>query len=113
MNKEQIKDYIDDHKKELALIAASVTGIAIWLIAKNKAGMYPDINRPELPSGEWRQLFKVGVKDKRAGGISGCAVAVDVADLGKFGEMLTTIETIDAHEPIRIVFGTERSYNNG
>ena len=112
MNKEKIKSFIDDHKVELALIAGSVAGIAIWLITKDKPGNYSDIIRPELPSGELVELVK-GDKGKYAGCVTGCARAVDVADLGKFGEMLTTIETIGEHEPIRIIFGTERSFNKG
>ncbi len=107
--KVKVKEFIEEHKKGLAITAVSVAGIAIWLITKDKNSNYSELPRPELPTGEWVQLFR-GDKGKYAGSVTGFVNAVDVEDLGKFGEALKTIDTIGEHEPIRIMFGTERSF---
>jgi hypothetical protein len=109
ITKDKVKDFIEEHKVALTIAAVSVVGIAICTITKGKSSKYIDIDRPELTTGEWAQLFR-GVKGKYAGSITGCAKAVDLTDLGNFGDALATIEGIDPHEPIRIVFGTEKSY---
>ena len=88
----------------------TVAGIAVWAITKDKASNYIDIERPELTTGEWGILSK-GIKGKYKDCISGCVNGVDLTDLGKFGDALATIEGIEPHEPIRIIFGTEKSFN--
>lgn len=111
MNKmNKVVEYAKNHKAQIALAAGAVVGIAIWAITRDKASNYVDINQPALFTGEWTMLQK-GIKGKYEGCVTGCAKAVDVADLGKFGETLVTIEGIDAHEPIRIIFGTEKSFS--
>ena len=107
--KEKIKEFIDEYKVQLAVLAGSAAGLAFWAITKDKNSNYIDIPKPELSTGEWATLFR-GVKGKYAGNISGCVKAVDLCDLGNFGDALATIEGINPHEPIRIIFGTERSY---
>jgi hypothetical protein len=87
-----------------------VAGTVIWAITRDKPSNYIDINKPTLSSGAWTSLVR-GIKGRYKDSVSGSVIAVDVADLGKFGEALTTIEGIDEHEPIRLIFGTERSYN--
>lgn len=109
MKDNKVKKFVEEHKMGLAITAASVAGIAIWLITKDKNSNYSELPRPEIPTGEWTSLFK-GDKGKYAGSVVGTAIAVDVEDLGKFGEALKTIDSIGEHEPIRIMFGTERSY---
>jgi hypothetical protein len=106
----RVIEFVKKHKGKVALAAISVAGVAVWAITKNKPSDYVDIDRPSLSTGEWAGLF-TGIKGKFKGCTSGCATAVDVADLGKFGEALTTIEGISEHEPIQIAFGTERSFN--
>lgn len=109
MAMEKVKEFIEENKVKLALAAGAVAGIAIWAITRDKNGNYIDIPRPELNTGEWVSLFG-GVKGKYKDCVTGVVNAVDVADLGEFGKKLTTIEGIGEHEPIRIIFGTERSY---
>ena len=109
MKDNKVKKFVEEHKMGLAITAASVAGIAIWLITKDKDSNYSEPPRPEIPTGEWVHLFK-GDKGKYAGSVTGVVNAVDVEDLGMFGEALKTIDSINEHEPIRIMFGTERSY---
>lgn len=109
MNMNKVKEFVKEHKKGLAITAATVTCTAIWLITKDKNSNYSELPHPEISTGEWVSLFR-GDKGKHAGCIVGVVTAVDVEDLGKFGEALKTVETIGEHEPIRILFGTERSY---
>lgn len=107
ITKEKVKEFIGEYKMQLAVTAATVAGVAIWAITKDKASNYIDIAQPDLNTGEWTQIFK-SVKGKYTGCITGMAKDVDLADLGKFGEALGTIDGISENEPIRIVFGTER-----
>lgn len=111
MEKKQNKvvEFIKTHKAAITLAAGAAAGIVIWAITKDKSSNYIDIERPSLPTGAWTNLTKA-VKGKFKDCVSGAAIAVDVADLGKFGESLVTIDGIDEHEPIRIVFGTEKSF---
>lgn len=109
MKENKVKKFVEEHKMGLAITAASVAGIAIWLITKDKDSNYSTLPFPEIPTGKWTHLWK-GDKGKYAGAVSGCAIAVDVEDLGKFGEALKTIESINEHEPIRLMFSTERNY---
>jgi hypothetical protein len=110
MNKEnKVMKFVKENKVKLALTAAAVAGVAVWAITKDKNSNYSEIDFPELNTGVWMGLFKAD-KGKYAGGVAGVVHAVDVSDLGKFGEALKTVESIDEHEPIRIIFGTERTY---
>ena len=111
MDKNKVKEFVKNHKAKVALAAGAVAGIVIWAITRDKNSNYVDIDRPALSTGALTQLYR-GIKGKYKGSVSGSAISVDVADLGKFGETLTTIEGIGEHEPIRLMFGTERSYNN-
>ena len=109
ITKEQVKEFIEENKMQLALAAGAVATIAIWAITRDKPGNYIDFARPELTTGEWAQLQR-GVKGKYTGCITGCVKGVELADLGKFGEAIGTIDGIGENEPIRIIFGTERSF---
>ena len=108
--KNKVVEFVKTHKAPVALAAGAVAGIAIWAITRDKPSNYVDIDRPMLSTGEWTVLQR-GIKGKFAGCVTGCAKAVDITDLGKFGDALATIEGIDGHEPIRIIFGTEKSFN--
>lgn len=107
--KNKFVEFVKTHKVKVALAAGAVAGIVIWAITSDKPSNYTDIIRPELTTGEWANLQR-GIKGKYTGCVSGSAMAVDVTDLGKFGDALATIEGINPHEPIRIIFGTERSF---
>lgn len=110
MDKEnKILDFVKKHKVKLALGLTAVAGTAVWLITKDKSSNYIDIPKPELSTGEWTVLQK-GIKGKYTDCITGCAIAVDVTDLGKFGDALATVDGIDGREPIRVIFGTERNF---
>ena len=109
MAMEKIKKFVDEHKVQVALAAAGVAGIAILIIAGDKNSNYRKLPKPELNTGEWASLWK-GVKGKYKDSVAGCVRAVDVNDLGKFGESLKTIEGISENETIRIIFGQEKSY---
>ena len=109
MDKNMVRDFIKKHKLQLGLAAGTVAGITIWVFTKDKASNYIDVVRPELNTGEWTQLYR-GIKGKYSGSVTGFAKAVDLTDLGKFGDALATIDGIDPHEPIRIMFGTEKSF---
>lgn len=109
--KNKFVEFVKTHKHGVALTIGAVAGIAVWAITRDKPSNYVDIDKPELPTGEWKQLFR-GVKGKFKGCVSGVVNAVDITDLGNFGDALATVEGIDPHEPIRIIFGTERSFNN-
>lgn len=106
--KDKVKKFVEEHKKGLAITVATVACTAFWLITKDKDSNYSDLPFPEIPTGEWANLWK-GDKGKYAGCVTGCVRAVDVEDLGKFGEALKTVESIGEHEPIRILFTTERT----
>jgi hypothetical protein len=108
--KNKVIEFVKTHKVKLALAAAAVTGTVIWAITRDKPSNYIDISKPTLSTGEWT-LLQRGIKGKFTGCVTGCVNAVDVADLGKVGDALATIEGIDGHEPIRVIFGTERSFN--
>ena len=107
--KNKVVEFVKTHKAQVALAAGAVTGIVIWAITRDKPSNYIDIDKPTLSTGAWTGLSR-GIKGRYKDSVSGSAIAVDVADLGKFGESLTTIEGISEHEPIRLIFGTERSY---
>lgn len=109
MAMEKIKKFVEEHKVQVALAATGVAGIAIMIIAGDKNGNYRELPKPELNTGEWAQLFR-GVKGKYKDCVCGVVKAVDVDDLGKFGESLKNIEGIGENEPIRIIFGQEKYY---
>lgn len=110
MKENKFVKFVKEHKKEaLVLTAVTTAGVVAWVITKDKSSNYSELTLPELTSGKFVNLWKSD-KGRYAGGVAGTVQAIDVADLGKFGEALTTIDGIDEHEPIRIIFGTERSY---
>lgn len=107
--KNKVIEFIKNRKVQVALAAGTAVGVITWLITRDKAGNYIDITRPTLPTGEWA-LLQRGIKGKFNGCVTGCATAVDITDLGKFGDALATIEGIDGHEQVRIIFGTEKKF---
>ena len=109
MNKNKVVEFVKTHKAKVALGVGAVTGIIIWAITRDKPSNYVDVERPVLSTGEWAILSQ-GIKGKYEGCISGCVRSVDITDLGKFGDAIATIDGIDPHEPIRVLFGTERSF---
>lgn len=109
MIKNRVKEFVVEHKMQIALATGFVTGIAIWAITRDKDSNYINIAKPDLTTGTWANL-SLGVKGKYAGGVFGCSKGVDLADLGKFGDALATIDGIGPNEPMRIIFGTERSF---
>ena len=110
MKENKVMKFVKEHKEEVALAAGSVVGIAAIAAAVmfNRSAS-TSIEFPELFSGEWTLLERT-TRGKYKGCITGCVKAVDLTDLGKFGDTLATIEGIDGHEPIRIIFGTEKSF---
>ena len=107
--KNKVVEFVKTHAVEVILGAGAVASIIILAIASDKPSNYIDIDRPELSTGEWAILSK-GIKGKYKGCVSGCVRSVDITDLGNFGDAIATIEGITPHEPIRIMFGTERSF---
>jgi hypothetical protein len=110
MKENKFVKFVKDNALAIGLGVVTVAGIAVWAITKDKASNYADIDRPELFTGEWALLQK-GIKGKYTGCVTGCVNGVDLTDLGNFGDALATIEGIEPHEPIRIIFGTEKSFN--
>ena len=108
--KDKVIEFVKTHKHQVALATGAVVGIAIWAITRDKPSNYIDIPFPELSTGEWATLQK-GIKGKYKDCVTGCVKAVDITDLGNFGDALATIEGIDGHEPIRIIFGTAKSFS--
>lgn len=107
MNK--VVEFVKTHKAKVALGVGAVTGIIIFAITRDKQSNYIDIDRPVLSTGEWALLNR-GIKGTYKDCITGCAKSVDITDLGKFGDAIATIDGINPHEPIRVIFGTEKSF---
>ena len=108
--KEKVIEFVKTNKAKVALATGAVVGITVWAITRDKSSNYVDISFPELSTGEWTVLQK-GIKGKYKDCITGCVKAVDITDLGKFGDALATVEGIDGNEQIRIIFGTEKSFS--
>lgn len=107
--KNKVTEFIKTHKVQVAVVAGAVAGIAAWAITRSKPKDYVNIDFPELPTGEWVDLWR-GIKGKYAGSVTGVVKGVEITDLGNFGDALATVEGIDPREPIRIIFGTEKSF---
>jgi hypothetical protein len=109
MKENKVKDFIKKYKVPVVLVGGVLTSAAIWAITRDKSSNYIDIPQPRLFTGEWAFLQR-GINGKFTGSISGAAKAVDLKDLGNFGDALATIDGIDSNEPIRIIFATEKSF---
>lgn len=104
-------EFVKKHKKGVAVAAGTVIGvvggIAYWAITRDKSSNYIEMPKPELSSGNWIELFK-GIKGKHEDCIAGAVHNVDITDLGNFGDALATVEGVDGHEPICLLFATEK-----
>ena len=111
MKENKFVKFVKNNALTIGLGAVALAGVAVWAIVRDKPSNYIDISEPELSTGKW-MLLQRGVKGKYTGCITGCAIGVDLTDLGNFGDALATIDGIDPHEPIRVIFGTEKSFSH-
>lgn len=111
MDKKKVKEFVNTHKKEIALTAVTVIGGAlVYAITKKKLTLNPDtvkcvfnrvedLNKPEMNLGTITELWKEGDY------VNAIVNDFTVADIGRLGEELCKIDGVTPETTVTALVG--------